>query len=160
MNNLIHQAYEGEVYGIAFFSYFENVDDNNEQIKLWSALVAVETLTAELLLKHLLKLTRRYEFKTAEMTEKGDKEAKKWSHLPWPELMLTLSQWVEPYEIKYRDWLLQCQQQHNQENKQLEPIFKLIAEHETAIYQCFKAELNQQDGRAPLTSFLDKYSQA
>ncbi|MFC1520396.1 hypothetical protein ACFL6Z_11865 [Pseudomonadota bacterium] len=178
MNHLIHQAYEGEIYGIAFFSYFENVDDNDEQNKLWKALVEVETVTAELLLQHLLKQPQKYVFKTAELTAQGDDDAKKWSDLPWLELMQTLSQWVEPYEVKYRQWLQQCQLQDSQESRQLAPTFELIAEHETAIYHCLQAELTrayaqaetqvatqvttqvatQKSGLEYLSSFLNKYN--
>ncbi|MCL1047592.1 hypothetical protein L2737_20025 [Shewanella electrodiphila] len=145
-NEKIHQAYLGELYGIAFFSLLQNVEEDERRIELWKKLVEVETITAELLLSHLLKQTERFSFPVETMTQKGHDDAQKWLDLSWTELLQTLVNWVIPYEEEYRQWATDCTE-HNK-------IFDLIAAHETAILDCFRAELAQKNGQVELDHYI------
>ena len=149
MNQLIHKAYLGEIYGIAFFTLLHNVEEDSQRQALWHKLVEVETITAERLLSHLLKQSERFVFPVEEMTQKGNTDAKQWLGLAWPQLLQTLLNWVKPYEHEYRQWAEDSTEHH--------AIFELIAAHETAIYQCFKDELAQKNGQAKLDHFIEQY---
>ncbi|WP_153913120.1 hypothetical protein [Shewanella sp. TC10] len=149
MNQRIHQAYLGELYGIAFFTLLMNVEEDKPRQSLWRKLVEVETLTGEHLLSHLLKQSERFSYPVEQMTQKGNHDAQKWMKLEWHELLQTLVKWVEPYEVEYRQWANDCTEN--------QVIFDLIADHETAIYQCLQAELAQKNGQALLDQFLTKY---
>ncbi|EVT82015.1 hypothetical protein D046_9243, partial [Vibrio parahaemolyticus V-223/04] len=71
------------------------------------------------------------------MMEKGLSDAEKWIDLPWSKLVATLLNWVEPYEVTYREWqTLAIEKNSNAVNFQT--AFDLVAEHETAIYQCWQ----------------------
>ncbi|GIU53550.1 hypothetical protein [Shewanella sp. KT0246] len=150
MNQRIHQAYLGELYGIAFFTLFQNVEQNPQRQLLWNKLVEVETLTAELLLSYLLKQSERFSYPVDKMTQKGHEDAQKWLGLEWTELLQTLKTWVEPFEAEYRQWAKDCKE--NQE------VFDLIAAHETAILQCFEAEIIQKNGQVKLDHFIQQHS--
>ncbi|GIU38052.1 hypothetical protein L2719_07135 [Shewanella schlegeliana] len=146
----IQNAYDGEIYGISFFSYL----DNNYQFKassktLWKTLIQVETLTANLLENTLAEHQFEYDCNNGAMINKGNSDAQKWCHLPWAELVDTLVNWVEPYEKKYRDWADEARIETDS--------FRLIAEHETAIYECFKAEKVGISGEMILLDFINKY---
>ncbi|ABZ77463.1 conserved hypothetical protein [Shewanella halifaxensis HAW-EB4] len=146
----ISKAYDGEIYGISFFSYF----DKNYQLTassktLWETLIQVETLTADLIEPTLNSHQVQYDSNNALMINKGSKDAQKWCHLPWAELVETLVNWVEPYEKKYRCWADEARIETD--------TFRLIADHETAIYECFKAEKVGISGETILLEFIRKY---
>lgn len=149
MNNRIHDAYRGEIYGIAFFSYFANHYSNHADPQLWEALINVEKLTAKLLKQYLNKHSIEYNKQDKSMQLKGEKDAINWIELPWPQLIKTLINWVEPYENKYQEWA-------KSENKKIR-ILNLLAEHETAIYKCWKAEMLGESGIPTLLKFINKY---
>ncbi|WP_394134424.1 hypothetical protein [Aliivibrio fischeri] len=151
MIDRIYNAYQGEVYGIAFFTYFSERYSILNKNELWNTLINVEILTAQLLEPTLTKHKVPFDIKDQAMLIKGTSDAKKWIHLEWNELVNTLTHWVEPYEVKYREWAAEA-------TKEME-AFQLIADHETAIYECWKAELNQQSGLPILLSFIEKYRQ-
>ncbi|WP_394495945.1 hypothetical protein [Shewanella sp. ENK2] len=147
MNQQIHQAYLGELYGIAFFTLFKNIEEDATRIALWDKLIEVESITAEILLSHLLKQPETYPFDVVTMTEKGQQDARKWLHLPWEELLKTLYDWAKPYEQEYRNWQASATEHQS--------IMTIIAQHETAILNCFSAELQQKNGQAYLDHYLE-----
>lgn len=146
----IHTAYKGEVYGISFFSYFAKYYSDSTFIPLWKSLIQVEILTADLIQMSLNRHAISYNRDDSLMIEKGLNDAKKWIDLPWQELVETLAQWVEPYEEKYRGWASQATQDIE--------VFELISAHETAIYECWKAERNGQSGIPHLLAFIKAYT--
>lgn len=150
MKEHIHAAYNGEIYGVAFFSYFADNYADRSHFKLWKALIDVEKLTAKCLEPYLESHSIEYDRNDQCMQLKGKEDAAIWINLAWPELVKTLLNWVEPYEIKYREWAEQASTD-NQE-------FQLIAAHETAIYECWKSEMSGQDGLPILLKFLNDYS--
>ncbi|HHI4970361.1 TPA: hypothetical protein ACP5TT_002992 [Vibrio parahaemolyticus] len=155
LNNLL-TAYYGEIYGIAFFSNYLNNYKQAEQRALWQTLVDVEKLTAEKLKPVLQAHGMEIEDRHQEMMEKGLSDAEKWIDLPWSELVATLLNWVEPYEVTYREWqTLVIEKNSNAVNFQT--AFDLVAEHETAIYQCWQRYHTNESGLPILHAFLAKY---
>ena len=150
MKARIHIAYRGELYGIAFFNYFAGHRAVDDHSSLWKALVEIETLTAKLLQQSLDKHAIEYDKYDPLMQLKGEKDAAAWIDLPWSKLVQTLRDWVEPYESKYRAWADEATEESN--------AFKLIADHETAIYECLQAEISGQSGLPFLLRFLKHYS--
>ncbi len=150
MKNRIHTAYRGEIYGISFFSYFANHYSKNSHPQLWKTLINVETLTAKLLEPSLDKHSIEYDKHDKDMQLKGREDAAVWIELPWPQLVKTLTNWVEPYESKYQEWAKEAKEEVN--------AFNLIADHETAIYRCWKAEMLGQSGVPILLKFVQQYS--
>jgi hypothetical protein len=146
----IHTAYKGEIYGISFFSYFANNYTDKSHYQLWEALIDVEVLTAKLLEPYLDKNSIEFDKHDTDMQLKGIKDAKFWVDLPWNQLVQTLTNWVEPYEEKYRLWA--------EDAKEDIHAFTLIAGHETAIFQCWKAEINGTSGVPVLLRFIKQYS--
>lgn len=148
----IRKAYDGEIYGISFFSYFaSNYQLAPSSKTLWKALIQVETLTADLLENTLNKHQVQYDRNNLVMINKGSKDAQEWVHLPWGELIETLLSWVEPYEKKYRYW--------EDEARNETETFQLIAAHETTIYECWQAEEIGMSGVPILLEFIKKYNQ-
>ena len=152
MKERIHTAYKGEIYGISFFSYFANNYTDKSYSQLWEALIHVETLTAKLLEPYLDKHSIEYDKHDTNMQRKGIKDAEIWVVLPWDKLVQTLTNWVEPYEYKYRLWAEEAKEEIN--------AFHLIADHETAICQCWKAEMTGESGVPVLLKFIKQYSTA
>ncbi|MDD9157609.1 hypothetical protein PVK64_15665 [Aliivibrio sp. S4TY2] len=150
MKKRIHSAYKGEIYGISFFTYFADNYTDKKSHPLWLALTQVERATADLLEISLHKLQIPFERHDPLMIDKGIIDAKRWLTLPWNELVDTLTDWVKPYEKKYREWALEAED-HTE-------VFQLIADHETAIYQCWKAEQNGEPGIGYLSTFIQKYT--
>lgn len=151
MIDRIYNAYQGEVYGIVFFTYFSEHYSMLSKNELWNTLINVEVLTAQPLEQTLTRHSVQFDIKDQAMLVKGASDAKKWIHLEWNALVNTLTHWVEPYEVKYREWAAEATEEME--------AFQLIADHETAIYECWKAELNQQSGLPILLSFIEKYRQ-
>ncbi|MCG7498104.1 hypothetical protein MHO82_14635 [Vibrio sp. Of7-15] len=151
MNKRIHTAYQGEQYGIAFFNHFLKLYKNEHKPTLWQTLIKVETLTAQLLEEHLIRNQLLFKSHDPEMERKGQNEAEQWLTLPWDKLTITLANWVEPYEKKYRAWV--------DEASAHKDIFRLIADHETAIYHCWQRERKGVNGLLPLEHFLERYSE-
>ncbi|MFL7013299.1 hypothetical protein [Enterovibrio norvegicus] len=159
METRIHSAYKGEVYGISFFTYFAdhysdssaNVATENAREALWEALVLVEALTADLLEETLKARGVSFDRNDEEMRRKGEEDAHAWVVLPWSELVKTLIHWVAPWELKYREWL-------DDAPADCHAVFLLIAEHETAIYQCWEAEQRGETGVDILNDFIRKYT--
>ncbi|MGL5336292.1 MAG: hypothetical protein ACRC9R_09155 [Enterovibrio sp.] len=152
MKNKIYSAYEGEIYGISFFSYFvENYHDLGH-LDLFTKLVEVETMTAQLLKDWLLANgTQCSEMQMQmQMQSKGIKDAKEWIDLEWPSLLKTLVAWVEPYELTYRAWFGGAAEHID--------VFKIIADHETAIYLSLCAELRGESGLMFLDHFIEQNS--
>ncbi len=155
----ILSAYYGEIYGIAFFNQYLKRHSHTQQTELWQTLIDVEILTAEKLKPVLIMHDIDVESRNKEMQEKGRLDAEKWIELPWDDLISTLLSWVEPYEIKYREWNKNAQEfadldpNSNSENT----AFQIIAEHETAIYQCLKQYHSGKSGLPILEAFLTKY---
>ena len=152
MSVRIQQAYQGEIYGIAFFSYFAAHYPNSQYQPLWHRLIEVEQLTADLLAAHLRHHELGYADNDRDMQAKGVADAHAWITLPWPELVTTLVDWVAPYEHKYRLWLTEADNDM--------AAYQLIAEHETAIYQCWQSQLQGLPGITYLSAFLTKYGSA
>ncbi len=159
MEKRIHSAYQGEVYGISFFTYFAdhysdpntNVATESAREALWEALILVEALTADLLEETLKARGVDFDRNDEEMQQKGTEDARAWVALPWNELVKTLIHWVAPWELKYREWLEDAPADYH-------AAFLLIAEHETAIYQCWKAEQRGETGVDILNDFIRKYT--
>lgn len=145
----IRVAYDGEIYGIAFFNYFAVQYGDKKRLALWQCLIEVEQLTADLLQEGLIQHGVVFELDTIEMQQKGKKDAAKWIDLAWPDLIETLLPWIEPYEVKYREWAQAAQSEQN--------LFSLIADHETAIYQCWQLEQKGQSGIVILQAFIQQY---
>ena len=147
-------AYDGEIYGIAFFDYFTSNYADASRLSLWNALIEVEVVTAQRLQAGLMACGVEFEIERLEMQQKGKKDAAKWIDLAWPDLTDTLLPWIAPYEVKYREWAEQARQDslpHTQ------ALFDLIADHETAIYQCWQQEQNGRSGMAVLQVFVQQY---
>lgn len=149
MEQDIHTAYRGEIYGIAFFTYFANHYQNKSLASLWVPLIEVEHITAARLEHELTTLGIPYLANDVFMQNKGVEDASLWIQLPPAQLIDILLSWIEPYEHKYRLWF-----EEQQGNRTLE----FIAEHETAIYQCWKAQKNNQSGIEFLHAFINKYT--
>ncbi|MGF1876320.1 hypothetical protein L4D77_13435 [Photobacterium frigidiphilum] len=152
MKERIHAAYKGEIYGVSFFSCFAKNYADKSHSQLWEALIHVEVLTAKLLESYLDKHAIEYDKHDTNMQQKGIKDAEIWVSLPWDQLVQTLTNWVEPYEYKYRLWA--------EEAKEDTQAFNLIADHETAIFQCWKAEMIGKSGVPVLLRFIKQYSTA
>lgn len=142
-------AYDGEIYGIAFFEHFAANYTDPSRLILWQTLIEVETLTAQQLQVGLTELEAKFEINSREMQHKGVNDAKKWVDLAWPKLTETLLPWIAPYEEKYRDWAHLAASHHS--------LFALIADHETAIYQCWQHEQRGLSGIPILQAFLQQY---
>ncbi|PMN92358.1 hypothetical protein [Enterovibrio norvegicus] len=159
METRIHSAYQGEVYGISFFTYFAdhysyasaNVATENAREALWEALVLVEALTADLLEETLKARGVSFDRNDQEMQQKGVEDAHAWVALPWNVLVDNLVHWVAPWELKYREWL-------DDAPSDFRSTFLLIAEQETAIYQCWEAEQRGESGVDILNDFIRKYT--
>ncbi|MGF1834377.1 hypothetical protein [Photobacterium sanguinicancri] len=154
MNQKILTAYQGELYGIAFFEYFaKHYTEQNKQT-LWDTLIAVEVRTAKLIEAYFDSVQQPYNNHDLKMISKGEADAQKWISLSWGQLITTLEAWVEPYERQYRDWYNQTEKHPDLEQS----VFELIAAHETAIYTCWQEECQQKSGIEPLQSFLTQYT--
>ncbi|MEZ9524705.1 hypothetical protein [Enterovibrio norvegicus] len=159
METRIHSAYQGEVYGISFFTYFAdhysdasaNVATENAREALWEALVLVEALTADLLEETLKARGVSFDRNDQEMQQKGVEDAHAWVALPWNVLVDNLVHWVAPWELKYREWL-------DDAPSDFRSTFLLIAEQETAIYRCWEAEQRGESGVDILNDFIRKYT--
>ncbi|MDW3151002.1 hypothetical protein [Vibrio sp. 779(2023)] len=149
-------AYYGEIYGIAFFNHYLSHYAQSEQQTLWQTLIEVEELTAEKLKPVLLTNGMDIESRHQEMLDKGLADATKWIGLPWQELVATLLKWVEPYEIKYREWHEEVKALQQYSIAEREAI-ELIADHETAIYHCWQQYHTGESGLPALNAFLAKY---
>ncbi|KXI23542.1 hypothetical protein [Photobacterium sanguinicancri] len=154
MKQNIQTAYQGELYGIAFFEYFAKHYTEQKQQTLWDTLIAVEVRTAKLIEAYFDSVQQHYNNHDPKMISKGEADAQKWIALPWDELVITLEAWVKPYERQYRDWYNQTEMHSAIEL----PVFELIAAHETAIYTCWQEECQQKSGIEPLQSFLTQYT--
>ncbi|WP_076411918.1 hypothetical protein [Shewanella sp. UCD-KL12] len=146
-------AYLGEVYGISFFQYFEQYYSDKSAQYLWQSLIDVESRTADKLEIFLSKKQIPFNREDKQQMLKGESDAKRWLTLEKEELLATLSAWVKPYEIRYRQWLSDAQAQQLDQDELT--AFKLIAAHETAIYLCLNNETSGQSGLHYLTQFLD-----
>ncbi|OAN17963.1 hypothetical protein A3K86_03325 [Photobacterium jeanii] len=153
MNQHINTAYQGELYGIAFFEYFANHYTQKSNAKLWQTLIDVEVRTARLIEQYYLAEGIEFQSQNLAMIEKGEHDAKRWIDLPWDDLVTTLEQWVAPYEKQYREWA----QSSEELSSQQQAVFDLIAAHETAIYLCWQAECRSQPGQNHLEDFLSEY---
>lgn len=149
MNERIHKAYQGELYGIAFFSHFAANYRLKECSQLWHCLIQVETLTANLLEKSLDRLQVPYLRNDLLMQSKGIADADVWINLPWFQLIETLVNWVQPYEEQYRFWVSESSTEFD--------TFQLITAHETAIYDCCRLEQTGQSGIPTLLKFIEQY---
>ncbi len=130
-----------------------NVATENAREALWEALILVEALTADLLEETLKARGVNFDRNDEEMRRKGEEDAHAWVTLPWSELVKTLIHWVALWELKYREWL-------NDAPADYHAVFLLIAEHETAIYQCWEAEQRGEIGVDILNDFIRKHTTA
>ncbi|WP_299017493.1 hypothetical protein [uncultured Photobacterium sp.] len=147
----LYSAYLGELYGIAFFTAFAEKYSDNSHINKWQKLIQIEQITAQRLKAGLAPFGKDCPDIHPEMEEKGLQDANKWLHLEWTELVNTMTPWVEPYALKYREQAQQAQAHHG--------LFTLVQEHEDAIWAFLKAEQQQDtDSLAPLEQFLSRYS--
>lgn len=142
MQHHLLEAYQGEIYGIAFFQHM--LAQRPEEADLWQALLAVEIRTAALLApEQAVKVSAP---ERAALLRKGINEARRWQALPQPQLLSTLCDWVAPYEVRYRQWAEQ------------DSALKMVAEHETALYQSLCHARDGQPFHPPLQAFLTRYS--
>ncbi|WP_028117027.1 hypothetical protein [Ferrimonas senticii] len=147
----IADAYWGELYGIAFFNHYLNHYPQSTLRPLWQQLLAVEQLTAARL-QPLLPVATGEAERVLQQQQKGIRDAERWLRQPWPQLLQTLLTWVEPYEQRYRQQLALAVDSPEQRQ-----ALQLIADHETAIYQCLQRYQAGECGLAVLQAFLDKY---
>ncbi len=147
----IIRAYNGEVYGIAFFEYFLAHYPHPSNRVLWQKLIEIEKLTADILHTWLTTSDVTFENAPKSMQHKGQLEAEQWINLPWKDLIDTLLPWIEPYENMYCQW-----EDTAHEHRQ---IFTIIAEHETAIFHCWQQEQQGKNGIEALKAFIDRYTQ-
>ncbi len=155
-NKKIITAYLGEVYGISFFQYLSHHHTDEKTRDLWQKLIEVESLTADKLELYLTSKKTPFNREDKQQGLKGENDAKRWVTLPKEALLSTLSSWVAPYEVKYRQWV------NDAKSTQVAPIelaaLELIAAHETAIYLCLNAEVIEQSGITYLEHFLEKHA--
>ncbi|TLS79292.1 hypothetical protein [Photobacterium damselae] len=146
----LHNAYLGELYGIAFFQYFANNYHDSHYQEHWQLLTEIEELTAQLLEQGLKPLGIECTPHNSEMEQKGISDAKKWQTLTWPDLIKTMVDWVAPYQIRY--------QQQSDLATEYKELYKLVADHENAIYNYLVAE-HQGSGESLtiLRQFLAAY---
>ncbi len=155
VNQKILAAYQGELYGISFFQYLARHYANSDMQPLWQNLIQVESLTAEKLASYLNAKQIPFSPEAEQHGLKGESDAKRWVTLEKEELLATLSTWVIPYEVKYRQWLSDAQTR--QLDQEALGALKLIAAHETAIYLCLNTEQSGQSGSPYLMQFLAQY---
>ncbi|MBV7299135.1 hypothetical protein [Enterovibrio paralichthyis] len=147
----IKSAYNGELYGIAFFAHFAANYQNSSRAEVWNTLGEVEMLTARLLKSELERLGESVPETDAIMTAKGIADAEKWLHLPWPELIDTLVDWVAPYQALY--------QKNTDTAPGHLPLYRLVSDHENAIYAFLLAEqVGKTDSIEVLKGFLHQYA--
>lgn len=144
------QAYNGEIYGIAFFEHFITHYPHPSNTQFWQKLIDIEMLTANILHKWLVSANVEFEINPESMQLKGQLEAKKWINLPWSELIETLLPWIAPYEHLYCEW-----EDSAQKDRQ---IFTVIAEHETALYHSWQREQRGENGIELLDAFINRYA--
>ncbi|ECK2140369.1 hypothetical protein FQW43_11150 [Salmonella enterica subsp. enterica serovar Enteritidis] len=133
----LYSAYLGELYGIAFFQYFaKNYSDPNYR-EHWQLLTEIEKITAQSLREGLECQGEKCPVHSPQMEAKGIIDAKKWLPLPRNELIKTMIEWVAPYQARY-------QQQFNRATHNKE-LYKLLSDHENAIYNYLIAE-SRHDG--------------
>ncbi|MGR5131022.1 hypothetical protein [Vibrio alfacsensis] len=149
-------AYYGEIYGIAFFNHYLNNYSRAKRDELWETLIKVEELTAQKLKPILTAIGMDIESRHKEMLDKGLADAEMWIALPWEELVSTLLTWIEPYEVKYRQWHeeVKVSEEHSMAERN---AIELIADHETAIYHCWQQYSCGESGLPILNAFLAKY---
>ncbi|EAS41527.1 hypothetical protein [Photobacterium profundum] len=75
MEDRIHTAYKGEIYGISFLSFFAKNYADKSHSQLWETLIHVEVLTAKLLEPYLDKHSIEYDKHNTDMQLKGIKDA-------------------------------------------------------------------------------------
>ncbi len=144
----LYSAYLGELYGIAFFQYFvKNYHDPGYR-ENWQLLTEIEKITAQSLREGLEILGQKCPVHSPGMEEKGVNDARKWQNLPWAELIKTMTEWVAPYQARY--------QQQSDLATQNKELYKLVSDHENAIYNYLVAEHRQNsiDNLAILRQFI------
>lgn len=149
----LHQAYLGELYGIAFFETMINAATPDHKPEVWQQLLQVEIITAKLLRDALPKLGQPCEVFDQHMHDKGVQDAQKWQHLSWSELIDTMVNWVAPYQLTYHHQAMTATEH--------QALFKLVDQHETCIYDFLLAE-QRHDKHALmiLNRFCDEYGAA
>lgn len=153
--NQLHQAYRGELYGIAFFQQLLEyqqclADVNSRAILSLTNLLEIEHITACKLYSSLTALSVPCEKQDDAMTQRGVTDASRWQALPWNKLTDTLLNWVEPYQGQY-------QQQANSA-EEFHELFDLVNEHETCIYQFLLSEQkNESNAQEKLQGFINKH---
>lgn len=158
-------AYYDEIDGFAFFTSFVekyNHSNNKNSIVLWKTLAQVEQRTASLLLRELYRTkvfnhddnqsivsTIERQQKELEYYKRGISDSEPYINQDWNTLMTTLTNYIEPYEVEYRQWYSSA--------TQYEETFQALADHETALLHCFQFEQRGESGVHVLNEFLTKH---
>ena len=157
----LQQGYLGEIYGMAVFErlgrdyHFQATESQlTESQAVFSLLFKVEQYTAKALLKLLPELASLDEALPEQLRMQAQKEVDSWLKLPWHELLAALRLWVEPYQQKYAKWADDAQS-----NSEYGAAFRLLEQHETAIYLYLQAlERGEKRAALILERFLELFS--
>ncbi len=146
----LHQAYMGELFGIAFFKVFKAKSTELSEQRKWQHLIDVEIRTAGLLKAYLEPLDIICPPSDAEMTKQGMEQAHKWIDLAWKPLMEELAPWIREYAEMYRRSANGATDHH--------AIWHMVADHEEALLAFVEAERDGGiDSIEPLCSFLQQH---
>jgi len=151
VQELLYEAYRGELFGIAFFKAFAEKAKDSEERKKWQCLIELERHTAALLKTWLEQNGHICATVDPEMEAKGRQTAAPWLDLAWQALMDTLAPWIEEYAIKYR-------QQAERAPAEQYRVFDMTAAHEEAILSFLQAELaGEGDSLKAVREFMANY---
>lgn len=150
MLEMLHKAYMGELFGVAFFQSFkEHATEFSEQQK-WQLLIEVEERTAALLKRYLEPLGIPCPSSDGEMESQGIGQAGVWLGLDWLPLMEALSPWIRGYADAYR--------QSADGATEHRAIWQMVAEHEEALLCFAEAERHgEKETLGAVKVFLDRH---
>lgn len=148
--DMLHKAYMGELFGVAFFKLFkERTQDLAEQRK-WQRLIEVEERTAALLKGYLEPLGVWCPASDEAMASQGREQAAVWQDLDWLPLMEVLAPWIREYAEAYR-------RAADGATEHRAP-WLMVAAHEEALLFFAEAERHGEgDTLGAVTDFLDRY---
>lgn len=147
----LHEIYRAELYGAAFFTHFLRHYDGDDRVSLvWKTLLQVEQRTALYLKVALEESGVACSADDPAATAEGIRQASKWISFARKPLVETMVDWVSPYQQKY--------QKMADSSTAYGHLFRLVADHENAIYKFLVAEQKgEPSGLGHLQEYLAKY---
>jgi len=130
----LHEIYLAELYGIAFFTYF--IEHYGDRLPVWKTLLRIEERTAHHLKVALESMGIPCADYDPASTAKGIREAEKWASMGWEPLIREMVKWIAPYQQKY--------EMLASSTPAFKSLFRLVADHENAIFDFMLSEKNQK----------------